>query len=88
MSGHHQAFNGLVLTPLVRNGEDWKAPKGAHVFEFVYKEMFSQVLLDYRSLGDIRTLKEYEIKFLYERLRPTLKQHHKTEQENRSRRSG
>jgi hypothetical protein len=80
----HEAFNGLVLTPLVRNGEDWKAPRGAHKAPFVYREMFTQILVDYQSLGDIRTLKEFEIRMLYEGLRYKLKEHQRIERENRS----
>jgi len=80
----HEAFNGIVLTPLVRNGEDWRAPDGAHVAPFVYKEMFTQVILDFQGLGDIRTLKDYEIRFLYESQREKLKKYQILEIKNRN----
>ena len=61
----------------MRKGEDWRAPDGAHTFPYVYKEMFLQILMDYRSLGDIRTLKEFEIRMLYDGVRQQLKDHQK-----------
>jgi hypothetical protein len=77
MYGNHNAFFGLVQTELVRYGDDYKHPKGAHKLLGVYNEMFMQITRDYASLPDPRTLKAHEIRFFYNGLREELKQHTK-----------
>ena len=62
---------------MVRNGANEKLPFPNHTFINVYTEMFLQVLRDYQSLPDVRTLKAHEIKFFYEGLRNELKEHTK-----------
>ena len=75
-------FNGLVLTLLVRSGEDTRLPKDKdgndqHTFNNVYTEMFLQISRDYPGLPDGRTLKAHEIKFYFEGVRAENKQHTK-----------
>ena len=77
MYGAFFAFNGLVRIQLVRNGCDETLPKGSHTFYNVYTEMFLQILRDYPSLPDVRTLKAHEIRFFYNGLRGELKEHTK-----------
>ncbi|MBK2258736.1 hypothetical protein [Francisella philomiragia] len=67
-------FVGIVRTPLVRYGGDFKHPKGRHILQVVYKEMLLQITRDYASLPDPRTLTMTEIRFFYEGLREELKQ--------------
>lgn len=56
---------------LVRRGEDYRLRE--HTAIPVYKSMLYQVLMDYGSAPDFRTLTEDEIVFLYDGLRPNLK---------------
>ena len=77
MRGFVFAFNGLVRTQLVRDGEDWNHPQQGHLFQHVYTEMLLQVTRDYPGLPDVRTLKVHEISFFYEGLREELKAHTK-----------
>ena len=77
MYGNHDAFFGLVRTPVVRRGADEKLLKGNHTFSVVYTEMLLQVSRDYPGLPDSRTLKAHEIRFFYEGLRAELKEHTK-----------
>lgn len=66
-----------MRTPLVRNGEDAKLPKGEHTLLPVYTEMMLQVARDYSGIPDIRTLTLDEIRFFYDGLRAELKAHSK-----------
>ena len=74
-------FGLIVVTPLVRHGEDERLPRdratGAaqHVIPRVYGEMLLQICRDYRGLPDPRTLSLSEIRFFYEGLRGELKKH-------------
>jgi len=77
LRGTFFVFNGLVRTPLVRDGIDYCHPKGGHLFLQVYTEMLLQVTRDYSGLPDVRTLKVHEILFFYEGLREELKTHTK-----------
>lgn len=56
---------------------DAKLDGGSHTYVNVYGEMFLQVLRDYSSLPDVRTLTATELRFLYDGLRPELKAHTK-----------
>lgn len=75
MPGGHNAFFGLVRTPLVRHGQDEKHAKGGHTFLPVHTEMLYQVCRDYPGLPDPRTLRAFEIRFFYEGLRGELRHH-------------
>lgn len=66
------AFYGLVRTPVVRQGADYKHRDGQHRRQPVYAEMLRQVARDYAGLPDVRTLKDGEIRFFYEGLRAEL----------------
>ena len=82
MRGSFFAFNGLVLTLLVRRGEDSKLPKlsdgdDGNIFQLVYAEMLLQICRDYPGLPDPRTLQAREIRFFYDGLRGELKEHTK-----------
>ena len=77
MYGDNYSFFGIVRTPLVRNGEDVRLPKGGHVSQMVYSEMILQVCRDYPGLPDVRSLKISEIRFFYDGLRTELKGHTK-----------
>lgn len=59
----------------MRSGDDWVngARFGGHRLGFVYTEMLRQVVRDYHSLPDPRTLTLTDIRFWYEGLRPELK---------------
>lgn len=75
MRSAFRIVDGLVQTPLVRSGADFKHPKRGHVTDRVYAEMLVQVCRDYPGLPDPRTLKLREIRFFYEALRGELKEH-------------
>ena len=69
-----------VATPLVRGGADAWLPNdrdGAitHTLFNVYGEMLLQVMRDYSTLPDPRTLTMAEIRFLYHGLRRELRRH-------------
>ena len=66
-------FFGVVKTPLIRGGKDFKLEE--HTFFCVYAEMLCQIARDYHGLPDIRTLKAHQIRFLFEGLRGELKQY-------------
>lgn len=61
---------------LVRHGTDARLPNGRHTFIPVYTEMFLQVCADYPSV-DIRSVRAHEIRFLYEGIRPKLREYTK-----------
>ncbi len=67
-----------VKTPLVREGgeyfhtRDEEFDREFHTLVFVYTEMYLQIVRDYSSLPDPRTLTLHEIKFYYDALRPEL----------------
>lgn len=61
----------------MRNGCDEKLPNGGHSAQTVYTEMYIQVLRDYPSLPDVRTIVAHEIRFFYNGLRNELKEHTK-----------
>ena len=81
MYGCPGAFFGLkVATPLVRGGADAWLPKdrnggNVHTLFNVYGEMLLQIMRDYSSLPDPRTLTLAEIRFLYAGLRRELRRH-------------
>jgi len=77
LHGGNNAFFGLVRTPLVRHGQDFKHSKRQHQYQSVYTEMLLQTCRDYTGLPDVRTLTAHEIRFFYEGLRGELKQHTK-----------
>ena len=66
-------FFGRVKPSLIRNGNDYKIKNGHNALN-VFKEMFLQILRDYASLPDIRTLTIKEIVFFYDGLRGELKE--------------
>ena len=59
---------------IVRGGIDHKHPRNQHTMLNVVGEMFLQVIRDYAGINDFRTLTVQEIKYLYEGLRPELKE--------------
>ena len=75
MLGAVDAFFGLVGTPLVQRGSDFKIPatEGGHTFGAVYGEMLLQICRDYPGLPDPRTLRASEIRFFYNGLRAELR---------------
>lgn len=81
MHCNNHPFFGVVSTPLVRHGVDYKLDriKGVqvHTRENVYTEMVYQICRDYASLPDIRSMTCSEIRFFYDGLRPELKHHTK-----------
>lgn len=52
---------------------DRKSGRCRHTAPNVYGEMLRQICRDYSGLPDIRTLKDHEIVYFYEGLRPELR---------------
>jgi len=74
VSGDLVTFFGVITEPLlVRDGQDVTLPKDQHTRITVYSEMLLQIMLDYPSLGNWRTLEEHEIEFFYNARRASLK---------------
>jgi hypothetical protein len=71
----------VSATLLVRKGADERLPRdpqtGAltHTIPNVYREILLQIARDYPGLPDVRTLTMSELRFFYEGLRPSLRQH-------------
>jgi len=57
---------------VVRNGADYRHPRGAHTMQTAYVEMLRQVTRDYNGIGDYKTLTLSDIRFLYDGLRAEL----------------
>jgi len=75
MRGAVRAVDGLIGTPLVRAGADFRHPQRGHTADRVHREMMLQICRDYPGLPDPRTLKAREIRFFYEGLRAELQKH-------------
>ncbi len=73
MPGGSRPFFGVIVTPLVREGEDTEGQYRVPA----YIEMLLQICRDYPGLPDPRTLTAYEIRFFYDGLRSELKEHTK-----------
>ena len=72
MFGHHVAFFGVIVTPLVRRGADERLPGGEHTFFAVHLEMLLQICAQYPGLPDVRTLRASEIRTFYNGIRGVL----------------
>lgn len=61
---------------MVRGGVDAKQPKreGDHRLPWVYSEMLFDLVANLPGLPDPRSLKMSEIRWFYERLRPSLRE--------------
>lgn len=67
----------------MRNGGDYRLPKlldqttgmmvGGHKMQAVYGEMMCQIALDYAGCPDVRTMTLHQIRYFYDRLRPSIK---------------
>lgn len=73
MSGSGCPFFGIIVTSLVRKGED----VGGQYRVSAYVEMLLQICRDYPGLPDPRTLTACEIRFFYDGLRSELKEYTK-----------
>lgn len=73
MPGGSCTFFGIIVVPLVRNGQDTTE----HHRVAAYSEMLLQICMDYPGLPNPRTLTAKEIRFFYEGLRNELKEHTK-----------
>ena len=77
MRGAFCIVDGLTATSLIRHGGEWTHRKRGHKINLVYTEMFLQIVRDYPSLPDARTLTFTEIRFFYNGLRNELIEHTK-----------